>query len=267
MTGVTPGGPRHSAEIIARQWVDAETAGAPLRERARLFAAFAAVHPITVGEWVADHSARPAFGRPLGEVRRVNATTVTVRWFYDGTEHRVPAQLAVRRYAEVLRAARSLVTNTAENHAGTDGAVLVVISCGGNKAQAPAPAGELYRGSYFGALLRAARALAPDERIRILSGRYGFTELATVHAPYDQRIDGPGAITSTALAAQVAADATLNAARRVMVLAGWAYAQRVREAFDRTGAEVEFPFAGARGIGDHLAWVKRLTAEAEATRR
>lgn len=123
---------------------------------------------------------------------------------------------------------------------------IVVVPCGGAKLDRPASAGELYTGSYHRMTRAAADALDPD-RVLILSGRYGLLELDRIVDPYEQRIDGPGAITVDELRAQ--ADELEATGAAVTVLAGKAYADRISAVWP----DAERPLDGTRGMGEQLA--------------
>lgn len=131
-------------------------------------------------------------------------------------------------------------------------APLVIASCGARKAPAACAAADLYTGSYARMCLRAARALAADPDIRILSARYGLLELAAVAAPYDTRLGHPGAVTAEQLHGQAAAAGLL--ARPVIVLAGAAYTRMTRTVWPHARA----PLEGARGIGEHRSRLARI---------
>ena len=262
-------------ECVARLWITAEAEKEellrrPMAERegydaARArseayFRAFRELDPIREGERIFDAS-NPKKGRPVARVLRVNSTTVTARYAYDLAEGYVPLEHVVRDWSTLLEHAHELAV---DDEVELEELPLVVIPCGSKKLEHAAPAAELYVGSYFEAMLRAARALVPDARIRVLSGRYGFVELDRVLSPYEQRIDGPGGLTVEELAEQVHDEVELSTARRVVILAGKAYAERAADAlalgrrFREPALEVEIPFEGARGIGDHLARAKRI---------
>ncbi|MFI9507261.1 DUF6884 domain-containing protein [Nocardia sp. NPDC052566] len=124
---------------------------------------------------------------------------------------------------------------------------LVISSCGARKAPAACSAGSLYTGSYARMCLRAARALAADSDIRILSARHGLLGLDREVQPYDTRLSSRDAITADRLRAQAADDGLLH--RPVIVLAGSAYTALVRQVW----TEVTTPLAGLPGMGAHLA--------------
>jgi hypothetical protein len=121
---------------------------------------------------------------------------------------------------------------------------LVLISCSARKASQPAIASVLYCGSYFSACLQTAVAIAPRDRVLILSARHGLLGLDEGPiAPYEQRLDRPGAITATTIRAQ--AIRRNLAGLPVVALCGAPYAALAALVW----AEVETPLAGL-GIGD-----------------
>lgn len=135
-------------------------------------------------------------------------------------------------------------------------APLIVIPCGKSKADHATAAADLYRGNFFRACLTYARSLAPDERIVILSGKHGLLTLDTVVAPYEQRIDKPGAITAAAVMAQ-ARDMELATARPVTALTGRAYSRVVA----RVWPHARYPMNDVPdGMGGRLRWLgKQVT--------
>lgn len=120
---------------------------------------------------------------------------------------------------------------------------LVLISCGSRKAAAAAVASELYRGSYFTACLRAAVAIAPRDNVLIVSALHGLVGLDDGPiAPYEQRLDQPGAVTAATIRAQAV---QLDVAGfPVVALCGARYSALARQVWPR----VETPLAGL-GIG------------------
>jgi len=131
---------------------------------------------------------------------------------------------------------------------------LVVISCAGRKAAAPTVASELYRGSYFTACLRAAVAIAPRDNVLIVSALHGLVGLDDGPlAPYEQRLDQPGAVTATTIRAQAVRRGV--AGFPVVALCGARYAALARQAWP----EVETPLAGL-GIGQQLHILSGLRA-------
>lgn len=124
---------------------------------------------------------------------------------------------------------------------------VVVVPCSGTKLDRPAPARELYTGSYHRAAMRAGETLTAPGRIVILSGLHGLVGPWQVLAPYGQRIDQPGAIDVEQLARQVAARGMDR--NPVVVLAGRIYADRLVQA----GVTAVRPLDGTRGIGEQLA--------------
>ncbi len=134
---------------------------------------------------------------------------------------------------------------------------LVVIPCGKKKAAHAAPAGELYQGSYFTAILTYAKTLSPDDRIVILSGKHGLLRLTDVIEPYEQRIDQPGAVTVKRVELQ-ARVMGLTIARPVIALTGSAYSKIVT----RVWPHAHFPLRTVRGgMGKQLQWLKKQVGQ------
>lgn len=244
-------------------------------EKNRLYYAVLVALPLAAGDRLELHADRSK-GTPSGVVIRVSEKTATVRR-PNGAEERFPLDHAWRPWSDVERAARELVAVVDAAVAELDEELeleeraaelpVVVIPCGGKKLDRPAPAAALYVGSYFAAALAAALATTTPDRIRILSGRYGFVRLERELEPYEQRIDEPGAITNGELVFQAAADDLLGGARRrVVVLAGSAYADRAVEVLG-LGHDLELPLEGSRGIGDHLARFAEIARSGELVRR
>lgn len=105
---------------------------------------------------------------------------------------------------------------------------LVVVRCG-RKLCAPAPAGDLYVGSYHRAYRRAAAALAP-RRTLIHRARYELVDLDQVLAPYDTTFGDWDAVTGAHVAAQ-ADQLSLRHAPGVVVRAGRRYIAAFRLAW------------------------------------
>jgi hypothetical protein len=224
-----------------------------------------------VGETVAVDAGkadlpRSRYGRPLGEVVRVNAKSYTVRLFCDDREvyaqrdalDRCNARSSASRRAqdELLARARAERDNAqaaAELDAGAE--PLVVIPCGGAKLDRPALAGELYTGSYHAACRRAAEALTSPDRIRILSARYGLLRLTDPVEPYELRMGQPGSVDAATVRRQ-AEDQDLVDEAEVVLLAGADYAAVALQVWPHARR----PFDGSRGIGDQLARMAAMTA-------
>ena len=128
---------------------------------------------------------------------------------------------------------------------------VVIVACGGRKLDRPAPAGDLYTGSYHAACRRAAAARGG--RVFILSALHGLLPLDRVVAPYEQRMGAPGAITARQVRDQAVA-LGIAGASRVTVLAGRAYAELARKVWPA----IEWPLDGTGGIGEQLARLKGI---------
>lgn len=131
---------------------------------------------------------------------------------------------------------------------------VVVIPCGAAKLDRPAPAGELYTGSFHRACRKAADALArPGDTVLVLSALHGLVPLDHVLAPYELRMGQAGSVTGDQLRRQ-ARELGVDAAREVVVLAGAAYTAAARQVWPRAAA----PLEGASGMGYQLQRLKAL---------
>ncbi|WP_439082106.1 DUF6884 domain-containing protein [Streptomyces sp. WL006] len=138
---------------------------------------------------------------------------------------------------------------------------VVVIPCSGAKRDAPAPAGELYIGSYHRACRATADALTQDSGLTlVLSARYGLVPLDRVLGPYEMTLSDRGAVNDLTLQAQ-ARKLGIDAAQDVTVLAGAAYVTAARTVWPHAVA----PLAGL-GIGKQLQRLRDLRARAEKMR-
>lgn len=133
--------------------------------------------------------------------------------------------------------------------------MLILIPCGAKKREVQSPARELYLGDMFRMTLRAAETIAGEKggRILILSGRHGLLELDQVVAPYEQRIDQPGAVSSEAVRRQ-AEDLGLLDEAEVLVLAGKAYSETAQKVWPHART----PLCGLRGIGYQRQVLSRI---------
>lgn len=182
------------------------------------------------------------------EIRRWEVTTYDRR---DDAESLTEAESA-ESLAAAWFAATSEFPTPGEELTEMLGSPLLLVACGADKAPNPAPAAELYTGTYFAECLRAARTLAADADIRIISARHGLVTLAEELAPYDTSIRGrrdqvAGLIRHQARTARLLA-------RPVVVLGGRDYVQTVRAVWPHAVA----PLAGAP-IGIQRQRLARMT--------
>ncbi|MFF4292131.1 DUF6884 domain-containing protein [Streptomyces vinaceus] len=125
---------------------------------------------------------------------------------------------------------------------------IVVIPGSAKQLAVPAPAGELYEGSYYRACRVAAEALTADGgTILVLSPLYGLIPLSREIAPHALRLGDRGAANDLLLEAQ-ARELGLADSRDVTVLAAATYATLVRKVWPKAAA----PLTGL-GIGQQLA--------------
>ncbi|MEU4220372.1 DUF6884 domain-containing protein [Actinoplanes sp. NPDC026623] len=129
--------------------------------------------------------------------------------------------------------------------------VTYVIPCGRAKWDRPARARDLYRGQMFRHTLENAELAAHDEpaRVLLLSGKHGLVELDRVLAPYDQRIDAPGAVSVTTLVAQAQAFG-IGWRSRVVALLPQAYFRPLNEALRTLHVYPMDAYEGCRGNGE-----------------
>ncbi|MFF8994047.1 DUF6884 domain-containing protein [Streptomyces sp. NPDC014983] len=131
---------------------------------------------------------------------------------------------------------------------------VIVIPCGAAKLDRPAPAGELYTGSFHKACRKAADALArPGDTVLVLSALHGLVPLDRVLAPYELRMGQPGSVTGDQLRAQARA-LRVDRATEVVILAGSAYTAAARQVWPTATA----PLEGAAGMGYQLQRLKAL---------
>ncbi|MFE1190062.1 DUF6884 domain-containing protein [[Kitasatospora] papulosa] len=155
------------------------------------------------------------------------------------------------------RSPRCLITNRGRERAVHEPRPqLILVPCSSAKADLPvAPAQEMYRGSYHRAARRAADALAAGAahtHVLVLSAKFGLLRAEDRILHYDLRAGQHGTVTGKVLRRQAHHLAVSGA--EVTVLAGKTYAALAREAWP----QLRHPVAGARGIGDHLAFFASL---------
>ncbi|MCX4784041.1 MULTISPECIES: DUF6884 domain-containing protein [unclassified Streptomyces] len=133
---------------------------------------------------------------------------------------------------------------------------VVVVPCSNTKSAAPAgAAGEMYIGSYHRAARRAAETQAgPDSQLLVLSAKFGLLRPQDHILRYDLRAGQRGQVPRAVLLSQ--AHHLAVGVADVTVFAGKAYANLARTVWPA----LAHPLAGARGIGDHLAFFADLYA-------
>ncbi|MGW2686375.1 DUF6884 domain-containing protein [Streptomyces sp. NPDC001414] len=154
------------------------------------------------------------------------------------------------------RSPRCLITDRGRERAAHEpNPRLILVPCSSAKADLPvAQAQEMYVGSYHRAARRAADALAAgtDTHVLVLSAKFGLLRAEDRILHYDLRAGQHGTVAGDVLRRQ-AHDLAVSGAE-VTVLAGKAYAALARCAWP----DLHHPLAGARGIGDHLAFFASL---------
>lgn len=135
-------------------------------------------------------------------------------------------------------------------------AELVIIPCGGAKADKPCTAGEMYVGGYHKACQTYALALVKGDRdkVLILSAKYGLLELDDPIEPYELRMGTLGCVTSVKVYEQ-ARDKSLLEVQTVVALGGRDYTSVVKKVWPHALT----PLEGVGGIGKQLAWLVERT--------
>lgn len=128
----------------------------------------------------------------------------------------------------------------------------VIVGCGATKQPRPAPAGQLYTGSYARACMAWAESVTDRAHIYILSAKYGLVPWARELAPYDLFLGQPGSVTVEKVARQIVRHGLRGL---VLAAAGSKYVRLLTEA-GGTRIRVRAPFAGAGGMGYQMRALK-----------
>lgn len=124
---------------------------------------------------------------------------------------------------------------------------VVLIPCSAAKLSRPAPAAELYQGSYHKACRATAEFLTADGgTVLVISAKYGLVRLDWVLAPYEMTFRDPGCANGLLMRVQ-ARQLHLDQATDVTVLASAAYVAAARTVWPHA----EAPLTGL-GIGQQL---------------
>ncbi|MEV0773566.1 DUF6884 domain-containing protein [Nocardia salmonicida] len=142
--------------------------------------------------------------------------------------------------AAALEEATADFPNPGYNPFEAFGPPLLLVACGARKQQTPATAAELYSGRYFTECLHAAKSVAEDADIRVISARHGLVELADELAPYDARLTRDRRDQVADLIREQATTTDLLR-RPVVVLGGRDYVEAARAVWPHAVA----PLAGA----------------------
>ena len=128
---------------------------------------------------------------------------------------------------------------------------IVVIPCGAKKRPGTHRARDLYVGSYFTGCLRYALSIAPENRVFILSGKYGLLRLGDKIESYEMMLGQPGSVTLARVKAQAVEFGIQDCA--CVAVAGSKYAGMCKSVWKRTAT----PLAGVGGFGKQLQWMKQ----------
>jgi hypothetical protein len=130
----------------------------------------------------------------------------------------------------------------------------VLVPCSAPKLDRAAPAGQIYTGAFHRACRAAAAELADPDRQLIVSGLHGLLTLTDEVGPYDQRIDGPGAVTLEQLTGQVAA----LGPGPLWLLLPRAYRSRIEQAAAPSDRPTLNLMEGCRGIFEMRGRLRQL---------
>lgn len=128
---------------------------------------------------------------------------------------------------------------------------IVVIPCGAKKRPGTHKARDLYIGSYFIGCLRYALSIAPENRVFILSGKYGLLRLGDVVESYEMMLGQPGSVTLARVKVQAVEFGLQDCP--VIAVAGSKYAGMCKAVWKHTTT----PLAGVGGFGKQLQWMKQ----------
>lgn len=129
--------------------------------------------------------------------------------------------------------------------------MLLVIPCGGKKADHPCPAREMYTGPYFRACLGYALAYPTRVKTLILSAKYGLVGLKDVIEPYNLTLGEKGCVTAQDVK-QGAREYGVLKGVGVIALGGKRYTDLCRAVWPNCLT----PLKGVGGIGYQLQWLK-----------
>jgi hypothetical protein len=173
--------------------------------------------------------------------------------------------------AALLRLVATKRANAASREPAPD---LVLVSCSDEKLNTHdglAPASRVYTSPLFRLSLEYARTLVPDDRIRILSAKYGVLGVDELIASYDYRLRELSKREREAWGERVVSYLTDDFGRgplNVVVLAGVDYVDAVRFGAWGRGWRFRLPFGAERGtrlpIGRRLQWLRRAIERAGA---
>lgn len=193
---------------------------------------------------------RSQWGRPCITVVRINDVTVTATMPGGATIHAPHG--SYRRGQAIGRASSAAQEAVREAIRAERAGLLVIVPCGGAKLDHPAPAGELYTGSYHRACRQAAERLGA-RRVLILSALHGLLELDEMVEPYDLRMGQPGCVDAERVGKQARELGELYAPNVTLLLPS-AYAAVAAAVWP----DAARPLVGADGMGYQLARLAAL---------
>lgn len=116
--------------------------------------------------------------------------------------------------------------------------MIIIITCGQEKALTKSRAEKMYVSGYFKQCLAWAKAKTSPEKIFIISAKYGLLRLDEVIAPYDLRMGQPGSISPSAISRQAEDLGIVDA--EIISTAGADY----QKVLNRVFKKISYPFEG-----------------------
>lgn len=131
--------------------------------------------------------------------------------------------------------------------------MIVVIPCGAKKLNREAMAKDMYIGSYARMCLRYARSIAPDDRIYILSAKYGLLRLTDIIQPYSLTLGQYGCVSPQQVRLQAEKFGILK--EDCVAVGGKRYVELCKLIFARCTTPLQDHAKG--GNGKQMQWMRR----------
>lgn len=117
-----------------------------------------------------------------------------------------------------------------------------IITCGSKKLTFPTAAQNMYIGSFFKAQLQWAKKHFHEDKIFILSAKYGLLKLNDVIEPYNIKMGDKGSVDLIKISQQIK---KYKINTKIYSSAGKEY----RKLLDKVFINIEYPFMHLKGMG------------------
>ena len=128
---------------------------------------------------------------------------------------------------------------------------IVIIPCGHRKRSGEHRARDLYTGPYFKSCLNYALSIAADDKIFILSGKYGLLGLDEFVISYDVKMGDSQSITCYIVQEQAGERGIILLP--VIAIGGKKYTNLCRKVWENCLT----PLDGVGGMGKQMQWMKK----------